>query len=167
MSKKDIKLWLAKQALWQVHIPPPKKLNHPHYNVTKPNEQHQFDLVHMPHTFFEGNTYKYLLSGIDVASRYKVPRPLTTKKSSEVTFLLGAIYKKGSTFKYPKVLQIDNGSEFKGEVTKLFEKYNVDIRRATTKYKHTHTVSVEASNKELEKLCLNQWMLKSSRTLKT
>ena len=23
MSKKDIKSWLAKQALWQVHIPPP------------------------------------------------------------------------------------------------------------------------------------------------
>ena len=67
MSKKDIKSWLAKQALWQVHIPPPKKLNHPHYNVTKPNEQHQFDLVHMPHTFLEANMYKYLLSGIDAA----------------------------------------------------------------------------------------------------
>ena len=25
MSKKDIKSWLAKQALWKVHIPPPKK----------------------------------------------------------------------------------------------------------------------------------------------
>ena len=25
MSKKDIKSWLAKQALWQVHIPPPKE----------------------------------------------------------------------------------------------------------------------------------------------
>ena len=24
MPKKDIKSWLAKQALWQVHIPPPK-----------------------------------------------------------------------------------------------------------------------------------------------
>ena len=44
MSKKDIKSWLAKQALWQVHIPPPKEINHPHYDVTKPNEQHQFDL---------------------------------------------------------------------------------------------------------------------------
>ena len=24
MLRKDIKSWLAKQALWQVHIPPPK-----------------------------------------------------------------------------------------------------------------------------------------------
>ena len=67
MSKKDIKSWLAKQALWQVHIPPPKEIHHPHYDVTKPNEQHQFDLLYMPHNLFEGNTYKYILTGIDFA----------------------------------------------------------------------------------------------------
>ena len=27
-------------------------------DVTKPKEQHQFDLVNMPHNVFEGNTYK-------------------------------------------------------------------------------------------------------------
>ena len=150
--KKDIKSWLARQVLWQVHIPPPKEIHRPHYDVTKPNEQHQFDLVYMPHNFFEGNMYRYLLTGVDVASRYGFAKPLTTKKSIEVVFVLKAIYKKGGAFKYPKVLQIDNGSVFKGEVTKLFEKHSVKIRRATTKYKHTHTAPVEAFNKELEKL---------------
>ena len=66
--------------------------------------------------------------------------------------MLEAIYKKGGVFKYPKAFQCDNGSEFKNEVTKLLEKHNVDIRRATTKYKHTHTAFVEAFNKELAKL---------------
>ena len=37
-------------------------------------------------------------------------------------------------------------------MTKLLEKHNVDIRRATTKYKHTHTAFLEAFNKELAKL---------------
>ena len=37
-------------------------------------------------------------------------------------------------------------------MTKLFENYNVEIRRATTKYKPTHTTFVEAFNKELAKL---------------
>ena len=120
--------------------------------MTKPNEQHQFDLLYMPHNLFEGNMYKHILRGIDVASRYKVARSLRTKKSSEVAFVLEAIYKKGGVFKYPKTFQCDNGSEFKNEVTKLLEKHNVDIRRATTKYKHTHTVFVEAFNKELAKL---------------
>ena len=59
---------------------------------------------------------------------------------------------KGSVFKYPKTFQCNNGSEFKNEVKKLLEKHNVEIRRATTKYKHTHTTFVEAFNKELAKL---------------
>ena len=150
---KDIKSWLAKQALWQVHIPPPKKLHHPHYDVTKANEQHKFNLLYMPHNHFEGNAYKYILTGIDVASRYKVARPLRIKQSSEVAFMLEAIYKKGGVFRYPKTSQCDNGSEFKNEVTKLLEKHNAEIRRAATKYKHSlpHTF-VEAFNKELAKL---------------
>ena len=91
MSKKDIKSWLAKQALWQVHIPPPNEIHHPYYDIIKPNEQHQFDLVHMPHNVFEGKTYKYVLSGVDVASRYGAAKPLMTKKSSEVAFVLEKI----------------------------------------------------------------------------
>ena len=55
-------------------------------------------------------------------------------------------------FKYLKVFQCDNEPGFKSEVTKLLEKHNVDIRRVTTKYKHTHTVFVEAFKKELAKL---------------
>ena len=87
--------------------------------MTEPNEQHQFDILHMPHNLFEGNTYKYILTVIDIASGYKVARPLKTKKSSEVAFVLEAIYKKGGAFKYLKILQCDNGSEFKNEVTKI------------------------------------------------
>ena len=106
----------------------------------------------MPLSLFEGNTYKYILTSIDVASRYKVARPLRTTKSSEVVFVLESIYKKSVLFNYPKTFQYDNGSEFKNEVTKLLEKHNVEIRRETTKYKHTHTTFVEAFNKELVKL---------------
>ena len=54
-------------------------------------------------------------------------------------------------FQYPKVFQSDKRPEFKSEVTKLLEKYNVDIRRTTTKYKHIHTTFVEAFDKKLAK----------------
>ena len=37
-------------------------------------------------------------------------------------------------------------------MTKLLKKHNVDIRRATTKFKHTHRAFVEAFNKDLAKL---------------
>ena len=109
-------------------------------------------MLYLPHNILEGNTYKYIPTGIDVASRYKVGRAFRTKKSIEIAFVLEAIYKKGGVFKYPKVIQCDNGHEFKSDVTKLLEKHNVDIRRITTKHKHTHTAFVEAFSKELAKL---------------
>ena len=71
--------WLSKQALWQVHLPAPKSVKRPHYDVTYPNHLHQFDLLYMPYDKLYGNKYKYILSGIDVASRFKIVRPLKTK----------------------------------------------------------------------------------------
>ena len=72
--------------------------------MTEPNEQHQFDILYMPHNHFEGNMYKYILTGIDVASRYNVTRPLKTKKSSEVAFVLEAIYSFSLSVIYLKYL---------------------------------------------------------------
>ena len=73
---KVVKKWLSKQAFWQVHLPPPKHVDRPHYEVMIPDEMHQFDLLYMPSDTLYGNKYKYILAGIDVASRYKVARPL-------------------------------------------------------------------------------------------
>ena len=102
-------------------------MHHAHYDVTKPNEQHQIDLLYMPHNLLKGNTYKFILTGIDVACRYKLCGHLKTKKSIEVAFELKAIYKKGGVFKLSKAFQSDNGSEFKNEVTKLLKKHNFEI----------------------------------------
>ena len=41
----------------------------------------------------EGNTYKYILPGVDVASRYKVAGAVRTKRASEVAFVFEAIMK--------------------------------------------------------------------------
>ena len=78
---KTVKQWLSKQAFWQVHLPTPKCMDRPHYQVTIPNEMHQFDLLYMPSYTLYGNKYKYILSEINVASRYKVARPLRTKQA--------------------------------------------------------------------------------------
>ena len=45
--------------------------------------------------------------------------------------MLKTIYKEGGVFKYPKVFQCDNGSEFKRDVTKMIKKHNTDNQRAT------------------------------------
>ena len=146
-----VKQWLSKQAFWQMHLPPPKQIDRPHYQVMIPNEMHQFDLLYMPSDTLYGNKYKYILVGIDAASRFKVARPLRTKQVRDVAEIIADIYKVGP-LTYPKIFQCDNGSKFKADVTKLLEKHEVRIQRAMTKYKHTHTAFVEALNKILAEI---------------
>ena len=145
---KVVKQWLSKQAFWQVHLPPPKRVDKPHYEVAIPNEMHQFDLLYMPSDTLYGNKSKCILSGIDVTSRYKVVRPLRTKQAKDVADMIANIYKVGP-LTYSKIFRCDNGGEFKAEVTKMLEKHEVGIQCAMTKYKHTHTAFVKDLNKIL------------------
>ena len=113
---KAVKKWLSRQAFWQVHLPAPKSIDRPHYEVTIPNEMHQFDLLYMPSDTLYGSKYKYILAGID----------LKLKLEAGIE-MIADIYKVGP-LTYPKIFQCDNGSEFKGDVTKLLEKNEVKIQ---------------------------------------
>ena len=148
LPAKKVKIWLAKQALWQVHIPPPKRIDHPHYYVTEVNKMHQADLMYLPHDKVYQNTYKYTLNVIDVASRYKASRALKTKKASEVAEMFKDVYKKGP-LRYPKEFRVDNGTEFKADVLKLMKEHDVKVVSATTKYHHNFNGSVERFQKTL------------------
>ena len=148
IGKKWVIQWISLQALWQVFLPDPKHIVRRHFDITKVNQMHQVDLLYLPHDTVYGNIYEYVLCVEDVASRYKAGRPLKTKKASEVVDMLEDIYRKGP-LKYPETFQCDNGSEFKGDVTKLLEKHNVEIKRATTKYHHRFTAFVERMNRTL------------------
>ena len=132
-----IKQWLSRKAFWQVHLPAPKRVDRPHYEVTTPNQMHQFDLLYMPSDSLYGSKYKYILAAIHAASRYKVARPLRMKQARDVAEMIADIYKAGP-LTYPKIFQCDNGSEFKGEVTKMLEKQEVKIQRVMTKYKQSN-----------------------------
>ena len=145
---KEVKQWLSRQAFWQVHLRARKIVDRPHYQVTIPNKMHQFDLLYMPPDSLYGSKYEYILAGIDPASRYKVARPLRTKQARDVAEMIADIYKVGP-LTYPKIFQCDNGSEFKGDVTKMLEKNEGKIQRVMMKYKHTHTAFVEGLNKLL------------------
>ena len=114
LSKKNpavIKKQLSKQGFCQVHSPPPNPVNRPHYKVMVPDDVHQFDLLYMPTDTLYGNKYKYILSRIAVASRYKVTRPMRMKQVKDIVDMISGIYKVG-TLTYPEVFQCDKGSEF-------------------------------------------------------
>lgn len=83
--------------------------------VKEIHDQHQIDLVDMKSmsVVYEGKTYKYIFSLLDVFSRFHWLRPLTSKHSSGVKRELKKIY---SVHGLPKKLQSDNGGEFKRHV---------------------------------------------------
>ena len=148
LSLKIVRAWLALQALWQIHLPRPKKIKYAHFYVTKPNQIHQADLLYLPHDKVYQNTYKYTLNVIDIASGYAASRPLKTKKASEVAEMFKDIYKKGP-LRFPDELHVDSGTEFKGDVLKLMKEHNVPVKSVVTKYHHSFTAFVENFNKLL------------------
>ena len=118
-----------KQAIWQIYLPTLKNIPKPTFDVDYPNAVHQAHLLFLPHDKLPRGTkiYKYALTVVDVASRFKAAEPLTSKDSSEGSKAFQKIYK--APLKWPKVLQVDPGREFMGEVTKEMTKHDVRIRR--------------------------------------
>ena len=92
---KTFKQWLSQQAFLQVLLPAPKHIDKPHYQVTIPNEMHQFDLLYMPSDTLYRNKYKYILAGIDAVSRFSIARLLRTKQAKDVAEIIADIYKVG------------------------------------------------------------------------
>lgn len=118
-----------KQAIWQIYLPAPKHIPRPTFDVQSPNAVHQADLLFLPHDRLPRGrkVYKYALTVVDVASRFKDAESLTSEDSSEVAQAFQKIYK--GPMKWPKVLHVDPGREFMDDVTKEMTKHDVRIRR--------------------------------------
>jgi len=127
------KMWLIRQALWQIYLPAPRYIPRPKFDVTTPNSVHQADLLFLPHDKLPRGrkVYKYALRVVDIASRYKEAEPLTSKDSAEVAKAFQAIYRR-SPLTWPQMLQVDPGREFMGSVTKEMEDHKTYIRCGRT-----------------------------------
>ena len=149
VSEDKAKLWLMKQAIWQIYLPAPRgNIPRPTFDVDLPNAVHQADLLFLPHDKLPRGKkiFKYALTVVDVASRFKAAEPLTSKESSEVSRAFRKIYK--GPLKWPKILQVDPGREFMGEVTEEMKKHDVRIRRGNVNV-HRDQGIVERFNRSL------------------
>ena len=142
-----VKQWLYKQAIWQIYLPAPRYVPRPKFDVATPNSVHQADLLFLPHDKLRRKTYKYALTVVDIASRYKEAEPLTSKDSNEVARAFQAIYKRGP-LTWPQMLQVDPGRQFMGSVTKEMEKHKTYIRRGRTEI-HRDQAIVKRFNRTL------------------
>lgn len=147
VSDSEARSWLERQAVWQIYLPAPRYIPRPMFDEDRPNAVHQADLLFLPHDRVGRKKYKYALTVVDVASRYKEAEPLTGKSAVEVAAALGRVYKRGP-LKWPNLLQVDPGREFMGAVSQLLAKQNVQVRRGRVNI-HREQGIVERFNRTL------------------
>jgi hypothetical protein len=125
-----VREWLNKQVAHIIYNPRPKHIPRSSYNnVRRPNALHFADVLYIPWDKFRGKIYKYKLSIIDCASRYKWQVSLTEKTAKHVSKAFKKVYSNPKILLvWPWVLQVDQGGEFKGKCKQLMEKHGVRIR---------------------------------------
>lgn len=105
----------------------PARRNYPRRRViTKGiDDLWQCDLVEMIPYARENRGYKYLLTIIDVFSKFVFAEPIKSKTGENVTSALAKVFKQSG--RAPKNLQTDNGKEFYNSKFKaLMKKHNVN-----------------------------------------
>jgi len=131
----EVRNWLEKQAIHQIHMPSPSYIPRASFNsIQIPNECHQVDILYMPHDKIGNKIYKYCLCLVDIASRFKVAYPLTDINSTVVANALKQIYNsRNCPLKWPKLLLSDQGPEFRKDCEKLMKEHAVKIQKANSK----------------------------------
>ena len=118
MSEEVAKLWLMKQAIWQIYSPALKYILRQTFDVKSPNATCQAEFLFLPHDKVTARLwkfYRYALTVVDVASRFKAAEPVTSKEFSEVSKAFQTICERGP-LRWPRVLQVDLEHEFMGDV---------------------------------------------------
>ncbi|GFU78986.1 uncharacterized transposon-derived protein F54H12.3 [Trichonephila clavipes] len=107
-SKKDVKHWLSQKDAYTLHKPVRHKFQRNRVFVSDIDRQFQADLVDMQSLAEFNKGYKYLLTCIDLFSKFAWAVPLKDKFGKSVKSGLEIIFKE----RKPKVLQTDAGKEF-------------------------------------------------------
>ena len=119
----DIERWLLKQDVYTLHKMAPIHFKRNRVLVNKKDWQFQADLVDMSAYSSENDGVRYLLTCIDVFSKYAWVRCLKNKSGRCVTEAFKDILDEG---RKPRKLQTDKGTEFfNREFKALVREYNV------------------------------------------
>lgn len=140
-----VKKWLETQPTYTVHKPARRKYLRNTVLVSTIDEQWQADLVDLQALKKNNDGFSYLLTCIDIFSKYAWAIPLKTKNSKNIIDAFQVIFDQG---RKPYKLQTDAGTEFVNKHVQNFLK-NHDIDFFTTKSEVKSSV-VERFNRTLK-----------------
>jgi hypothetical protein len=142
---KNIALALEDVDAYTRHKPYKRRFTRHKTQTWSIDRQWQIDLIDMRDGEKENGGMKYILTGIDVFSRYAFAEPVHSKKASDVL----TAFKKMTKKRKPEKVQCDKGKEFHN---KLFKEYieSEDITMFTSENDDVKCALVERFNGTLQ-----------------
>ena len=146
ISRNKIRSWLQKQDTYTLHKPVRYRFKRNRVIVGAIDEQWEADLVIMDSLSKYNNGFKYILTVIDVLSKYAWVEPIKTKTGENLVKAFEKILRKG---RKPETFHSDKGTEF---TNRLFQKYlkKNNIRFFTTQNAETKASIIERFNRTLK-----------------
>ena len=131
------KTWLAREETYSIHKPVKKNFTRSQVRVGNIDEQWQADLSDMQSIIKYNKGYAFMLTVIDILSRYAWVIPIKNKSGNEIQRGFQIIFDESG--RYPEKLQTDEGKEFFNRkfrdfiqnepyFIKHFHSYNRDIK---------------------------------------
>ena len=119
VTRSQVLEWLQLQPGYTLHKPARKHFRRNRVIVFGIDSQWQADLVDLQSLSQWNRGYKYLLTCIDVLSKFAWVVPLKTKTGKELVAAFKEIFRQG---RKPEKLQRDAGTEFKNRAFQTFLK---------------------------------------------
>ena len=94
----------------------------------RPNDTHQVDTLYLPHDKVGGKAFKYALTVVGIAPRYKNEEAMTGRSATMIADAVTKIHARG-LLRWPGSSQCDDGSEFKAAFNQLMLKKQIRIHR--------------------------------------
>lgn len=160
---KKTREWLSTQNAYSLHRPVIRKFQRNPYRVFNIVQLWELDLVDMSTLHKHNDGCKYLLTVIDVFSKYCWVRPLKSKSSTEVTKAFSNIIQSAAGRK-PVTAQSDRGREFNSANFKAY----LDANNIKQRFPHTFSLNKAAVVERVQKTLQQQiykyftWMDSSS-----
>ena len=125
ISRKQVQDWFSQEDVYTLHKPARRHYKRSRVIVPGVDAQFQADLVDVQNLSRYNKGYKYLLTCIDIFSKYAWVVPLKTKQDQELVKAFRTILSSG---RKPNKLQTDQGTEF---LNRLFQNFlrekNIDF----------------------------------------
>src|SRR5436190_564015 len=160
-TRNQVGEWLKSQDAYTLHRPVRRKFPRLHYNVTNIDDLWEADLIELRNLENYNDGYSYLLTIIDVLSKFVWVEPLRDKTSAGVVRAFERVLSRNKE-RIPVYLQTDKGKEFIGAPFQKFLKEK-DIRFRVTRNPDVKAAVVERFNRTLKERMWRYFTHKNTR----